>query len=198
VVDPSGRWLDENWNVQGAAPRFTSIGYHVRTDLYGPGVGAGGVRAYGGSAIGGLIRTWELQEGTLRHALALAIDADQLGLGPVWPATTQDGDAARTYAGNIPMGTLAAIPPSVDVERLGLTPAGLAVARALRDYGAYVVDRSGCVCLYAEPGAPAAAVSGLRKDVARLRSLLRVVTNNSATNVGGGGTPRAALAPRFG
>jgi hypothetical protein len=93
------------------------------------------------------------------------------------------------------MGTLAAIPPSVDVERLGLTPAGLAAARALQDYGAYVVDRSGCVCLYAEPSAPAAAVSGLRRDVARLRSLLRVVTNNGPASVGGPGPRRAPLAP---
>ncbi|MCU1488012.1 MAG: hypothetical protein JWN67_4758 [Actinomycetia bacterium] len=194
VVDPTGRWLDEDWHVIGTAPALTT-GYHVRTDLYGPGVGQGGVRAYGGSAVGGLIRTWELEQGTIRHALALALEADQLGRGPVWPATAEDGDAARSYTGNVPMGTLAAIPPSIDVNRLGLSPAGLAAARALQDYGAYVVDRSGCTCLYAEPTAPRTAVSDLRKDVAKLRSLLRVVTDNRADNVGGGGTRRAPLAP---
>jgi hypothetical protein len=167
----------------------------VRTDLYGPGVGQGGVRAYGGSAIGGLIRSWELEEGTIRHALALALDADQLGRGPVWPATAEDGDAARSYTGDVPMGTLAAIPPSIDVAALGLSPAGLAAAHALQDYGAYVVDRSGCTCLYAEPSAPATAVSQLRKDVARLRSLLRVVTNSGPAAVGGPGSRRAPLAP---
>ncbi|MCU1373656.1 MAG: hypothetical protein JWO68_942 [Actinomycetia bacterium] len=194
VVAPDGRWLDEDWNVQGVAPLLTT-GYHVRTDLYGPGVGQGGVRAYGGSAIGGLIRTWELDQGAIGHAIAIAIDGDQLGQGPVWPATAEDGDAATSYTGNVPMGTLAAIPPSVDVDGLGLTATGRAVAHALQDYGAYVVDRSGCVCLYAEPSASTAKVGDLRHDVARLRSLLRVVTNSGPAAVGGPGTRRAPLAP---
>jgi hypothetical protein len=194
VIDPTGHWVDEDWHVGGTAPALTT-GYHVRTDLYGPGVGQGGVRAYGGSAIGGLLRTWELEAGSIRHALALAIDADQLGTGPVWPATAQDGDAARSYSGNVPMGTLAAIPPSVDVDALGLTASGRAVAHALQDYGAYVVDRSGCTCLYAEPTAPRSAVKDIRKDAAELRSLLRIVTNNSAAAPGGPGTRRAPLAP---
>jgi hypothetical protein len=196
VIDPTHRWVDEDWKVGGVAPALTT-GYHVRTDLYGPGVGEGGVRAYGGSAIGGLLRSWELQQGAVRHALALAIDADQLGRGPVWPATAEDGNAASSYSGNVPMGTLAAIPASVDVTKLGLSATGVAVARALQDYGAYVVDRSGCTCLYAEPSTPRAAVSALRKDVAKLRSLLRVVTNSSEAQPGGPGSRRAPLAPEL-
>ena len=198
VIDPTGHYVDENWDVQGSFPNFTT-GYHVRTDLYGPGVGQGGVRAYGGSAIGGLIRTWELQQGAIHHALALALTGGQLARGPVWPATAQDGNAATTYSGSVPMGSLAAIPPSVDVTTLGLTPTGVAVARALQDYGAYVVDRSGCVCLYAEPTSAGTQQAGdLRHDVATLRSLLRIVTDNGPAAVGGGGTPRVALAPPLG
>jgi len=198
VIDPTGHYVDENWDVQGSFPNFTT-GYHVRTDLYGPGVGQGGVRAYGGSAIGGLIRTWELQQGAIHHALALALTGGQLTRGPVWPATAQDGNAATTYSGSVPMGSLAAIPPSVDVTTLGLTPTGVAVARALQDYGAYVVDRSGCVCLYAEPTSAGTQQAGdLRRDVGKLRSLLRLVTDNGPAAVGGGGTPRVALAPPLG
>ena len=195
VVDPAGRYVDESWNTEGSHPSFTT-GHHVRTDLYGPGVGEGGVRAYGGSAIGGLIRQWELDAGSIRHALALAVDGFQLRRGPVWPATTEDGNASSSYSGNLPMGSLVAIPGSVDVNRLGLTSSGLVVARALQDYGAYVVDRSGAFTFYAEPSTEgSAALRELRRDVAALRAQLRVVTNNGPGSVGGGGIPRAPLAP---
>jgi hypothetical protein len=198
VIDPTGHYVDENWHAGGTFPSLTT-GYHVRTDLYGPGVGQGGVRAYGGSAIGGLIRTWELQQGTIGHALAIAITNSQLKRGPVWPATTEDGDAASTYAGQVPMGTLAAIPSSVNVDTLGLTPTGLAMARALQRYGAYVVDRtSGCVCFFAEPSAAGTqAATDLRRDAAKLRPYLRVVANNGLFSVGGGGTPIVPLAPEL-
>ena len=195
VVDPTGRYVDESWLTKGANPSWTT-GYHVRTDLYGPGVGAGGVRAYGGSAIGGLIRQWELDEGRIRHALALAVDGFQLARGPVWPASSEDGNASSSYSGRNPMGTLAAIPPSVDVTRLGLSATGVVVARALQDYGAYVVDRSSAFTFFAEPSAEGtAALTELRRDIGRIRAELRVVTNNSALTPGGGGVPRAPLAP---
>jgi hypothetical protein len=198
VVDPSGRWADESWKTGGANPSWTT-GYLVHTDLYGPGVGQEGVRAYGGSAIGGLIRSWELDSGAIRHALALSLSADQLGRGPVWPATREDGNAASSYTGNVPMGTLAAIPGSVDVTKLGLSPAGLIVARAMQDYGVYVVDRSSAFVLYAEPtlqGTP--ALTAMRADLGKIRAQLRVVTDNTAATVGGGGVPRAPLAPPLG
>jgi hypothetical protein len=35
----------------------------------------------------------------------------------------------------------------------------------------------------------------MRRDLAKIRPHLRVVTNNTPTTVGGGGTPRAAPAP---
>ena len=55
VVEPNGRYVHECWKMQGANPTWTT-GYHVRSDLWGPGMGQRGVRAYGGSAVGGLIR----------------------------------------------------------------------------------------------------------------------------------------------
>lgn len=193
VVDPSGRWVDESWLTLGANPRWTT-GHHVRTDLTGAGVGEGGARAYGGSAVGGLIRA--LDAGSIRHALALAIDTFQLRPGPVWPATAEDGDAASTYLGRNPLGTLAAIPPWVDITDLGLSPTGVVVARALQDHGAYVVVRAGAFALYAEPGVEgSAALADLRADLGTIRARLRVVVNNGPANVGGGGLPRAPLAP---
>ena len=85
-------------------------------------------------------------------------DANGYGtaLGYVWPATEQDYDSPWTYGGALPMGSLVAIPRSVDITQLGLNPQTLAIARALQDYGGYIVDRAGdgTVALYAEPGVP--------------------------------------------
>jgi hypothetical protein len=93
------------------------------------------------------------------------------------------------------MGSLLAIPSGVDLTSLGLTPAGMMVARALRDYGAYVVDRSSVGVIYVEPTAPQAWLDDLRKDVPTLLSVLSLVTNNSPENIGGGGRPLAPFAP---
>jgi hypothetical protein len=195
VVEPNGRWLHETWNTTGTSPTYAT-GYHVLTDLTGPGMGQGGVRAYGGSAIGGLIRRWDLDEGAIRHALALAITGNQLQSGYVWPATAQDGNAASTYFGSLPMGSYVAIPPTVDVEVLPISSAGKVLARALQTYGAYVVDRAGAFTFFAEPTLSGdARVTAMRNDLAAIRATLGVVTNNSASNVNGGGVRRAPLAP---
>ncbi len=197
VVEPNGRWLHESWLMTGANPAWTT-GYHVLTDLRGSGVGSGGVRAYGGSAIGGLIRKWELDSGSVRHAIALAITGAQLRAGPVWPATSQDSGAAASYAGKTPMGTYAAIPPTVNLANLGLSREGLVLARALRDYGAYVVDRAGAFTFYADPSLEGTAgLARLRTDVGKLRAQLRVVVNNGPASVNGGGTRRVPPAPPF-
>ena len=41
--------------------------------------------------------------------------------GPVWPAYAQDSFAASGYTGALHMGSLVAIPPSVNVGALGLS-----------------------------------------------------------------------------
>jgi hypothetical protein len=81
----------------------------------------------------------------------------------------------------------------------------MVIARTLQDYGAYIVDSGGCnFQLFAEPKAQNEVAQikaesswqsycSLRKSV----SLLRIVTNNGPQSVGGGGKPRAPLAPAF-
>jgi hypothetical protein len=188
VVDPTGRWVDESWWTEGRNPSWTS-GFHLTVDLWGGGFGHG-VRASGASALGGLIRQWDIDQGAIRHALALAITGGQLRRGPVWPANREDGDAAGSYRGAVPMGTFAAIPRSVDVGRLGLSPVGVMLAKAMQDYGVFVVDRSGVTTLYAEPTLDRGHLGELRKAFDTLRGHLRAVTDNR-----GGAT--VAPAPPF-
>jgi hypothetical protein len=194
VISPDADHVDEFYQFERSTGGATAT-YHVRTDLRGTGVGEGGVRAYGGSALGGLVRDSELLDGSIPHALALALTNDQLGPGPVWPATNEDTGGAEQYAGAIPMGTLVAIPPRVDITDLGLTPSGEAVARALQRYGAYVVDRSEGVTFYAEPSANRTALQEIRRDLPVIRRKLRIVTDSTEATPGGGGRPVTKLAP---
>lgn len=193
VIDSTGQYVDECWLASKQGVNW-SCAYHVRNSLRGAGVLEGGTRAYGGSALGGLIRTWELQQGSIRHALALAVPRRDMMHGPVWPANSEDGNA--TYGGSLPMGSLVSIPRTVDLNSLGLSPGGLAIATALRDYGAYLADASENFTLFAEPSAEG-SLAGARADLDKIRSQLRVVTNNSPSTPGGGGSPIAPTAPNF-
>ena len=99
------------------------------------------------------------------------------------------------------MGALLAIPPSVDIDALGLSTYGKVIARAAQDYGVYVVDRGGSgITFLAEYGDPdiqlgrAQRRAGMVAGLEIIRNQLQRVTNNSTTNRGGGGTPRVPLA----
>ena len=180
VLQPDHRTVVEMWTAEHTGPGQWKAGRVEVVDLHGSGIGPdNGVRAYGGSALGGLIRTWEIDpadpnytDGVIRHPLAMALpssmlsytggdpgyDADGYGtaLGYVAPATEQDYDSAWTYGGPIPMGSRIVLPRDVDLDSLDLTPEQRAIAQALQDYGAYVTDRTsdGTVAYYAEPTAP--------------------------------------------
>jgi len=110
--------------------------------------------AHGGSmlsSLGGVIRLGELVPGgTIRHALKVNLfgrDNYYTGSGSGsfrWPATTADGCAPGCYGGSVPalrMGSLLALPPSFDVNAMGLETAPAKIlAHAFQDYGAYTVD----------------------------------------------------------
>jgi hypothetical protein len=214
IVDPTHSVAYEQWQARPYGSGWLST-YETTTDLYGPGVGQGGVRAYGGSALGGLIRSWELQAGAIRHPLAVAIQLDHQTDSWVWPASANDGWSRSQYTGHIPMGQLFAIPKSYGLladgsfslalfkQQLGLqTQVGTVIALAARDYGAYLVDSGGGFSFYAEPWAASLVAPALnvtdssgQTDAAKIRYAMQCVTNNSASVTGGGGTPLAPLAP---
>jgi hypothetical protein len=160
-----------------------------------------GARASGISQLHGLIRAHELKNLSIPHSVAIGIDGSQLksvnNRTGVWPARAEDGDSATSYKGTIPMGTMFALPPTVDIKSLGLSPEGEALARALQDYGGHVLIRSGSVSLYAEQAADAAAVQRMKGDWAKLSGMLRVIDNNTADNIAGGGERRQPAAPEL-
>ena len=59
----------------------------------------------------------------------------------VYPATSADGDAAKTNTGKIPQGALLMLPASYDTSKIS-NLALRKVAETLKNYGAYVVDRN--------------------------------------------------------
>lgn len=211
IVDPLQVWVHECFGTTRNSPTSYTVGRHEASNLYGPGAGPiGGTRAYGGSAIGGLIRKWEVDPthpaytGEIRHALAIALGNNQLyynsvgsavgqdqygwgaSRGYVWPATEQDYDSPYTYFGVIPMGSFCAIPSWVNVEALPLSAAGKMVARAMQRYGVYVTDRSAAFTMYVEPGTPTSWLYPARDNIAVLRAQLRIVTNSGKGTPGGG------------
>lgn len=195
VID--GQYVYEYWTVRKKADGNYTAGYGVKTDLLGSGV-SGGIRAGQFSTNGGLIRKHELENLHMPHALVMALNASQMKKGWVFPAISEDGDNSG-YNGSIPMGSLFAIPPEVDINSLGLSPEGLMLAKAMQDYGVYVGDKSSNVTLYAsndvEREMPA-QFRNLVKDFQNiLQDELRFVSNNSKNNIGGGGTPRQPKQP---
>ncbi|MBI5482324.1 MAG: hypothetical protein HY906_25945 [Deltaproteobacteria bacterium] len=67
------------------------------------------------------------------------------------------GDDAISTRG-IPCGGRIQLDPAVDLDGLGLTPAGRVIMQVLQEYGAYVGDYSGALSLYAENSAEARAI----------------------------------------
>jgi uncharacterized phage protein (TIGR02218 family) len=142
-----------------------------------------------------------------------------------WPATTCDSYAVGFYGTDgsggpsaMKMGALLAIPATTSIASLALeTDPGAQIAWTLQNYGAYIVDDA-----YA-PGFDFSAEDGPTgskaaefladygyamqqqvnqsstnawvRDIQKICAALYVVDNNSASSIGGGGTPLQPLAP---
>ena len=195
----------------------------VRADLRGSGVPPQHTSATGSGlpAFAGGIRRGELTGG-IRHALGAVVPLEALtlradGTAHVWPAAWAPTDNARwrqrfNRGGNVHLGTLLAIPPTVDLSKLGLGNSGPAfeIARALQDYGVYLTDtfdgdwfeewqRAGSpnLVLSAELDSRGDLPRDLAQQLAKVVPLLKVVSNNGPQNIGGGGQPRRPAAPGF-
>ncbi|MDB4933554.1 MAG: hypothetical protein JWP87_526 [Labilithrix sp.] len=139
-----------------------------------------------------------------------------------WPALTADSYATTRYGLANPnpsaamrMGALLAIPSSVAIASLGFeTEPAKMLAWTLQNYGAYIVDDTYApgFAISAESGPDGVFVNQFKsdwgfaldqrvndaspwvRDIQRIRRALKVVDNNAADRVGGGGTPLQPLA----
>jgi hypothetical protein len=221
--------------ARGAGVAYATTMFQVAdVDLYGDGI-TGAHLDSGLSALGGSLRIGELRPGGQgpRHALKFAVyGATDLFKATTsteawrWPATNASSDAVGTYGVSnnnthtaMRMGSLLAIPASVNLTTLGLTTdPGKQFAWTLQNYGAYIVDSQGApgFTLSVEDGPdgsfPAQFLSdygfalsqtinagtpsdAFAADMQLLIANLSVVDNNSPSSIGGGGTPRQPAAP---
>lgn len=203
IVDPTHSYSTELYGATVNADGSIAAVRGYQVDLAGDGA-----KLYGTSAVhdlmllgmGGLIRVAELKNLHIPHATTVVLSPTRAKPGPVWPAVADDYCAylvPSCYTGNVPIGSLVVMVPTVDVTTLGLTPAGLAFAHCLQDYGAYANDTGGSDLAFLAEDAAAGMpeLADIRNDLAKISPYLAVVTNNSAQTIGGGGTPRQPLAP---
>jgi len=207
VIHSNHQSVVEMWRVRRvSSDRIICDGFSFNK-LSSDGL-AHGERAYGGSAIAGLIRAQELSAQLIPHALALALPrSQQKCCSPVWPASSVDNGAKGSYLGHVPLGQLVAIEDNpFDPLKLNWgsqlkTPIGRTLARTLYEYGAYNVDSSGDMAFYAEPVAESFIDRQLiYQDLKQIQSYLRCVKNNELARPGGGSLGakrRAPLAPQL-
>jgi hypothetical protein len=199
--------------------------------------GAGITGCHGGSGLSGLGGTLTLadltQSGPITHALKVALDGyanySAANGGFRWPAVNADvgydDHSSQNYYGgsnpNVQEGSLLALPRSINPSSFS-NPTVVRLARAMQDYGVYIVDTTATgsynySTLIANYNASAQLMSDLctsatscgspssNKDIfsSQFDTLLHdleVVTNNTAATPGGGtvGASRCApYAPQF-
>jgi hypothetical protein len=213
---PDGRYTDNTSAVARCTAGGPIFGYKTGdpkvdvTDIYGDGTyGSHGASRL--SSLGGLIRPGELSGSEpIQHALDLVLYAKYMNYGTSkgyrWPAISADAYAsASTYAGSntaYKMGSLLALPPGLTPQAAGVTsPVALKIFHALQDYGAYATDDAAWDFDYISIDKSAIGTftwgTAEQQQVNKLISMLNVVNNNSATSIGGGGTPRQPLLPEL-
>ena len=141
IVDQGSGWEYDFWVVQSKSDGTVVIGWGGRTRIDGDGLGSGGVAAGFGN-LAGIIRAPEFVSGHIDHALTIAVPCVT---GTVWPAS---GSAWGCAQHGMPTGNRLELGSRVQLQ---ISDAALAklptwqrgIARALRDYGAYVNDTTG-------------------------------------------------------
>lgn len=137
-------------------------GFGATVDLRGIGVNApwmvaespllaASPRPSGVPLSAGLIRVDELKAGRIEHALAFAYGKVRTNAF-VAPASmampSREGRADNPFG--LPLGARIMLDPSYDIENTMLSPSAKVIARALQEYGAFLVDEADGAVLYAE------------------------------------------------
>ncbi|WP_431050622.1 Atrophin-1 multi-domain protein [Roseateles sp. L2-2] len=208
IVDPVDRVI-HSFNVLRFIDGQWRADQYAWTKLDGRGWGEPGhyfqgARAAAVPTMGGLVRAKEIDDNdeVFRHALAMSLTHTGLSPDPayIYPATSAD-TGAKSNTGKVPQGALMMLPPDFDTERI--KDALLRkVARTLKVYGAYVVDRNveTPYVIYVEMGANKSLMKrGWHPEFAyeldRVRAGLRQVMSVDRW-VDGNGKPMSMEAPQ--
>ncbi len=141
VLDLDTRCEYDFWQMRQENGRWVaSWGNAIGMDSDGVYPAGVSTRGSGFAFLGGLIWPDELKNGKINHALVFAYPYTKAG-GPVAPATDSDGTVKSKTA--LPEGARLRLDPSLDLDTLGLTSAEKTIARALQEYGMYLVDNGG-------------------------------------------------------
>jgi hypothetical protein len=129
----------------GAWTATNATHYNIRWDAVPPRDRGGRpffARGAGIPYLAGLVRPCEIRRGRIEHALAFAYDYPTPDY--VHPASKSDGKS--TDPRDLPEGSRLQLDPSLSERRIrswGCAGPCLTIARALQDYGMYVVDNGG-------------------------------------------------------
>jgi hypothetical protein len=152
VIDQQKHIVYMMWNARWEGDHIKAGGMQ-EFPLSGTGIGPKNQRvsASGFAGLAGMIiredftdpKTGKLSSALpIRHALTMAIPHELLKRnGFIAPAV--NGDNASDNTGDIPIGTRYTFPKNADIEHMQLHPLTKSIARAIRDYGVYVNDRTG-------------------------------------------------------
>jgi hypothetical protein len=139
-------------DAQGSYTATNGYRYHTTSGYFGRFADGLAGRGAGLPYLGGLVRKWEIDRGRIAHALAFAYDTPSSAF--VFPASKSDGGARDGSGGTeLPEGTRLQLDPALtdaDFTAWGLSPAAKTIARALQEYGMYVVDVSGSPKIFLE------------------------------------------------
>jgi len=160
------------WDASHPSSGWTA-GLAATMDLKGTGVrpperiapwwAGHGARACGFALVAGLISPDEIRAGRIEHALVMAYPHIRSRYYTYPASSAQAAFLQATPDRGILCGGHIQLDPTLNLNGLGLSAAGLTIATALQKYGAYVGDYSGAKSIYADasPTAQAYWASGV-------------------------------------
>lgn len=148
IVDWVRRESCDFWQARKTATGGWEASWGTCAPIDGDGRGPrGGATGAGINALAGVVRTYEMRQGKVDHALSLATDNSCTRVFR-YPATKTDGASSRTDC--IPEGARIQLDPTINVDAIpGITQGEKVVAKALQTYGAYNRDNAGSPMAFA-------------------------------------------------
>jgi hypothetical protein len=128
----------KQWSASGATVTYLdSNGLHASLNQSSDRRNTGTHRGNNGATMA--VRWDEMEAGAIRHVLKIA-SGPEVANRFVFPMVGSDGDDVSGDPSVPPQGIRLRIRASVELERLGLHPQALVIARALQRYGMYIGD----------------------------------------------------------